>query len=74
MNRGENTLLCDACLEALTIGYITEQSILGSYANDKNKKKGDFLLTQVQILKIAEFKPMKIAFYRLSSQLVSSRS
>ena len=60
MNRGENTLLRDVCLEALTVGYTTEQSVLDSYANDENKK-GNFLLTQVKILKIAEFKVMKIA-------------
>ena len=34
MNRGENTLLPDVCLETWTISYVAEQSILGSCAND----------------------------------------
>ena len=34
MNRGENTLLPDVCLETWTISYVAEQSILGSCAKD----------------------------------------
>ena len=37
-------------------------------------KKGNFLFSQVKILKNSEFKDMKTAFYRLSLQIVSSRS
>ena len=67
MNRGETTLLFDACLATLTIWLCRMAVQFGFLCTCWNKgcfkhKKGSFLFSQTKTLKTAEFKRMKRCF------------
>ena len=79
VNRSENTLLPDACLETLTILLCRRAVHFGFLCKWWNKwrfkhKKGRFLFHRLKPWKLLNLNAHKIGLYGLSSQIVSPRS